>query len=71
LEVQMSGESVTKAGTNERIARLEVKLDHATVQHSDQEARIRRLERAFWIATGCAASFGSVVGAILTNLVGG
>ena len=66
----MSSESATRTEVNERIARLEVQLDHAMRQHADQEARIRRLERALWTATGCAASLGGLVGAVLANAFG-
>jgi len=66
----MGSELAARAEVNERIARLEVELDHAKSQRADQEVRIRRLERAIWIATGSAATLGTLVGTVLTNILG-
>lgn len=59
----------------ERLARIEVKLDHALTQHGedlkDHEARIRRLERALWIAAGFATTAGGGIGALVSQLLGG
>lgn len=63
-------ESTVGAEAAERIARLEVKLDHATAQHTDHEGRIRQLERARWLATGFAASLGGLVGTVVATLFG-
>ncbi len=66
----MNIDSTVGAEAAERIARLEVKLDHSTTQHADHEGRIRQLERARWLATGFAASLGGVVGTVVTTLFG-
>lgn len=55
----------------ERLARIEVKLDAVLSNHNDHESRIRRLERALWIATGFAAAFGGGIGSVITKLLGG
>lgn len=52
------------------VARIEVKLDQALAQHADHELRIRRLERAVWIATGFASAAGGTVGALASQLMG-
>jgi hypothetical protein len=57
--------------SNERLVRIEVKLDQALIQHGDHETRIRRLERALWMAAGFAATAGGGVGALLTTVLGG
>jgi len=65
----------------ERLARIETKLDawlnqqssHETrvqADHIDHESRIRRLERALWLATGFAAAFGGAAGSVITKLLG-
>lgn len=55
----------------ERLIRLEVKLDLALSNGTDHEARLRRLERALWLATGAAAAAGGVVGSFLSKLISG
>jgi hypothetical protein len=52
------------------VARIEVKLDQALANHADHETRIRKLERALWIATGAAAAGGGTLGAIASQLMG-
>ena len=37
---------------------------------TDHEQRIRRLERAVWIATGVAAAIGSAVGSAIGQVAG-
>lgn len=54
----------------ERVTRIEVKLDQALSRDADHETRIRRLERAFWVAAGVAAPAGGLVGAVVTRLIG-
>jgi hypothetical protein len=55
----------------ERLIRIEVKLDQALHIDNDHEARIRALERARWTAAGFAAAGGGAVGTLLTQLMGG
>lgn len=54
----------------ERLIRIEVKLDQALHIDNDHEARIRRLERALWTASGFAAAGGGVVGALISRIMG-
>lgn len=54
----------------ERLIRIEVKLDQALHIDSDHEVRIRRLERALWTASGFAAAGGGIVGAFVSRLMG-
>jgi hypothetical protein len=67
--------------TGERLVRIETKLDMfiaghqensttQAAQHTDHEARIRRLERALWIATGAGLLGGGGLGAIAAQLMG-
>lgn len=56
---------------NERLVRIETKLDSFIAGHSDHETRIRALERAKWTAAGFAAAGGGAVGTLLTQLMGG
>ncbi|MCE7008726.1 hypothetical protein LWC34_38835 [Kibdelosporangium philippinense] len=66
----MSEELVT-----DRLTRIETKLDLALTQHreelNDHETRIRKLERALWIAAGFAATAGGGVGAVISQIMGG
>jgi hypothetical protein len=55
----------------ERLTRIETKLDAAISRGDDHEHRLRRLERAVWLATGAAAAMGGAVGAAAQQLVGG
>lgn len=49
-------------------SRMEAKLDRVTLDH---EIRLRRLERAVWLATGVGgAGAASGVGALIQGLVG-
>lgn len=52
------------------VARIEVKLDQALAQHADHEVRIRRLERALWMAVGAGLAGGGAAGAIAAQLMG-
>lgn len=54
----------------ERLIRIEVKLDQALLIDNDHEARIRRLERALWTASGFAAAGGGIVGALISRVLG-
>lgn len=54
----------------ERVARIEVKVDQALIQNADHETRIRRLERALWMAAGFAAAAGGLIGAVVAKLIG-
>lgn len=61
---------MTEPTVNERLVRIETKLDQALAQHADHETRIRSLERAKWMAAGFAAAGGGIVGAIVSRLMG-
>ncbi|MFE9102969.1 hypothetical protein [Actinomadura geliboluensis] len=39
---------MTEPSMNDRLTRIEVKLDQALAQHADHETRIRLLERGRW-----------------------
>lgn len=53
----------------ERLVRIESKLDQNSAMHTDHEARIRKLERAIWLATGFAAALGGVAGQLAGHLL--
>lgn len=53
---------------SERLVRIETLLEQWVNDSSDHEARIRRLERWVWIATGAAAAVGSAVGSFVGNM---
>jgi hypothetical protein len=61
----MTPESPT--GINDRLVRIEVKLDQALADHADHETRIRLLERGRWPLPSLAAllSVGALVAAII------
>jgi hypothetical protein len=52
----------------ERLARLETKLDLHLTKVGDHESRIRRLERALWLAAGAAMVGGGALGTVLGRL---
>lgn len=52
------------------IARIEGKLDGALSTNADHESRLRRLERAAWLAVGLATAAGGATGAISALLTG-
>lgn len=70
----------------ERLVRMETKLDHTigtsttlesriaglekSIPDPDHELRIRKLERAIWIAAGAATVGGGVVGNLVSQLTG-
>lgn len=53
----------------DRLVSIETKLDISISRVDDHEARIRRLERAVWIAAGAAAAGGGVVGSIVRQIM--
>lgn len=55
----------------DRLTRIEVKLDDSLARSVDHENRIRRLERALWLASGAASAGGGVVGAMISKLASG
>jgi hypothetical protein len=55
----------------ERLVRIEVKLDTQLTRADDHETRIRRMERALWLASGGAAAAGGVLGTIAQQIMGG
>lgn len=68
--------------TGERLVRIETKLDMflaghqdtaatQAAQYADHENRIRRLERARWIASGAGLLGGGGLGALVAQLMGG
>jgi hypothetical protein len=52
------------------LARVEGKLDGALASSSDHETRLRKLERAAWMAVGLATAAGGATGAISALLTG-
>ena len=60
---------------SDRLTRNETKLDDlekaVNSPGSDQETRIRKLEKIVWIAMGFAAALGGTVGGFVSNLMGG
>lgn len=73
--------------TLERLVRIETKMDfvvdsfksqeariaalESRTRDPDHEARIRKLERAFWIGMGVAAAGGGATGGMVSQLIGG
>lgn len=55
----------------ERLIRIESKLDNFLVTYGDHETRLRKLEKALYLATGFAATLGGGIGTLITQLVGG
>ncbi|ALL74273.1 hypothetical protein AD006_01145 [Pseudonocardia sp. EC080610-09] len=70
----------------ERLVRMETKLDHILmridghevriskledrVPDPDHESRIRKLEKAVWIASGIAAAAGGTLGSLIAPVLG-
>ena len=54
--------------TNDRLTRIEVKLDLALTNHQDHEARIRTLEKARWPLPSLAVLLS--LGALVATIVG-
>lgn len=54
----------------ERLVRIETKLDIAITNYADHELRIRKLERAMWIAVGLAALGGGAAAQLIPVLGG-
>lgn len=48
-----------------QLALIDQKVTQLLTQDNDHEARIRKLERMVWIATGFAAAIGSAVGSFI------
>ena len=59
--------------TNDRLTRIEVKLDMALANHQDHETRIRSLERGRWPLPSIAVlvAIGSLIVALLGYLAKG
>lgn len=55
----------------ERLIRIESKLDSFLNTHIDHETRIRKLEKALWLATGFATTAGGGLGTLVSQLLGG
>ena len=53
----------------ERLARIETKLDVQLATQADHEARLRRLERALWIAAGISMAGGAGLSQIAAHLM--
>jgi hypothetical protein len=51
------------------LARIETKLDMALARSEDHEGRIRKLEKAVWLAAGFAAAGGGLIGTVVTQAV--
>ena len=54
--------------TNDRLTRIEVKLDLALTNHQDHETRIRTLEKARWPLPSLAVLI--ALGSMITALIG-
>ncbi|MGI5285238.1 hypothetical protein ACQEVF_18145 [Nonomuraea polychroma] len=54
----------------ETLVRMETKLDAAISRGDDHEDRIRRLERAVWVAAGAGMAGGGVFGVIVQGVTG-
>jgi hypothetical protein len=50
------------------IARMEGKLDVLLDSGTDHEARLRKLERLVWTASGAAAVLGAVTGSLASHV---
>jgi hypothetical protein len=55
----------------ERLIRIETKIDGFLLTYTDHESRIRKLEKALYLASGFAATAGGSIGALLSHLMGG
>ena len=55
---------------SQRLVRIETLLELTTKQNSDFEARIRKLERWQWLATGLAGGIGGVLGQAIQTMFG-
>lgn len=55
----MTGQPNEDVAIGERLARIETKLDLWHLTHQDHEGRIRRLERAVWVAAGLSMAGGA------------
>ena len=53
------------------LIRVETKLDTALTRVEDHETRIRKVERAVWIAAGVASAGGGGIGAIASSFIAG
>lgn len=54
--------------TNDRLTRIEVKLDMALANHADHETRLRTLEKARWPLPSLAVLLS--LGALITAVIG-
>jgi hypothetical protein len=55
----------------DRLVRIETKIDSIIDRGDDHEKRIRRLERALWLAIGAAPAAGGTAGWLYQQLMGG
>lgn len=53
----------------ERLARIETKLDVQLTTQADHETRLRRLERALWIAAGFSMAGGATLSQLASHLM--
>lgn len=56
---------------SQRLVRIETLLELMVKGDADHEARIRKLERWVFIATGIAGGIGGVVGQSIRAIIGG
>jgi hypothetical protein len=60
----MNDDAITS--DHDRIVEIHTLLrEHVAPKVADHESRIRRLERAVWLAAGVAAAAGSAIGSVL------
>lgn len=67
LDMALSTHASTDGQLRDGIAKLDAQHDKDV---AELDARIVRLERAMWIATGIAAAVGGAVGTGISNILG-
>ena len=71
MTIERSPERDVEREVLDRLVSIETKLDISISRVDDHETRIRRLERAVWIAAGAAAAGGGVIGSLAQQIMGG
>lgn len=71
MAAEVSNDVGVPASDHDRLVEMHTILKgHLAPGVNDHEQRIRRLERAVWIATGVAAAIGSAVGSAIGQVAG-
>jgi hypothetical protein len=71
MTIERSPERDVEREVLDRLVSIETKLDISISRVDDHETRLRRLERAVWIAAGAAAAGGGVIGSLAQQIMGG